>query len=78
MPEIQNTPRQLQVLNALVSRDGRSPSFQEVGDRVGLRSLNAVARHIRILERRGLIAKEAKKRRSIKVLPAGIAALESA
>jgi len=76
MKEYANTGRQLQVLGALLPRDGLAPTFEEIGVRVGLKSLNAVARHIRILERRGLIAKEQRKRRSIKVLEAGLAALE--
>ena len=76
MIEYTNTGRQLQVLGALLPRDGRAPTFEEVGQQVGLKSLNAVARHIRILERRGLIAKEPRKCRSIKVLEAGLAALQ--
>ena len=73
------TERGLQVLAAFSQPEGgKPPTYYEVCRRLGIRSTNALNRHVVNLERRGLIAKEPRKPRGIKVLPAGIAALEGA
>ena len=62
--------RQREVLHALVDLglDGRSPSFREISSAVGISGLNAVARHIRILEARRYITREPRRARSIRIL----------
>jgi len=72
------TERAYDVLAALHrAEDGRS-TYREVRQRLGIKSDNALYRHLVNLERRGLIVREPKKHRCIRVLPAGIAALQGA
>jgi repressor LexA len=68
-PEL--TPRQREVLAKLceLSGGGRGPSLRQLGDAVGLASTWAVRRHLDILERHGLISREPKKSRGIRVVP---------
>jgi DNA-binding IclR family transcriptional regulator len=69
------TERALEVL--AVFRQG-DLSYREACERLHIGSNNALYRHVRNLEARGLIEREPRKRRSIKVLAAGIAALDDA
>jgi len=73
------TERGFEVLAALLAAarltSGRS-TYRKARERLGIKSDNALFRHLVNLERRGLIVREAKKRPCIRVLPAGIAALE--
>ena len=69
------TERAYEVLAALHrAEDGRS-TYREARQRLGIKSDNALFRHLVNLEKRGLIVREPKKHRCIRVLPAGIAAL---
>ncbi len=78
MREVMNTGRQLQVLDAFYRRERKRPaSYLEVCEDVGF-ALRALERHIRILEKRGLIQRVPWKHRSVRVTSAGVAALESA
>jgi repressor LexA len=71
------TRRQKQVLDFLVSfisRNGYSPSFEEIGESLGLSSLATVHKHIGTLERKGFIRRGYNQSRSIDVvaLPASV------
>lgn len=51
------TDRQREVLEAVrtLSENGRGPSLEEIGERVGMASTWAVRRHLGILERKGFL-----------------------
>ena len=66
------TKRQRQVYDYIadfVSRNGYSPSFEEIGDGMGLNSLATVHKHISNLEKKGLLKRDYNRSRSIDVLP---------
>lgn len=66
------TLRQKQVLDFIsnfVSANGYSPSFEEIGDGLGLSSLATVHKHISNLEKKGLLKRDYNRSRSIDVLP---------
>ena len=66
------TKRQRQVydfLQEFIQRNGYSPSFEEIGDRLGLSSLATVHKHISNLEKKGLLKRDYNRSRSIDVLP---------
>lgn len=56
----------LSALRRLSDREGFSPSLRELGAEVGLRSPSTVLHHVRILEARGLIDRNAHNPRSIR------------
>jgi len=65
------TRRQKQVLDFLVgfiNRHGYSPSFEEIGDSLGLSSLATVHKHLGTLEKKGFIQKGHNRSRSIEVV----------
>jgi repressor LexA len=65
------TRRQKQVLDFLVgfiNRHGYSPSFEEVGESLGLSSLATVHKHLQTLERKGFIRRGYNQSRSIEVV----------
>ncbi|HTV54077.1 MAG TPA: transcriptional repressor LexA [Terriglobia bacterium] len=65
------TRRQKNVLDFLVefiNRRGYSPSFEEIGDSLGLSSLATVHKHIENLERKGFIRRRYNQSRSIDVI----------
>jgi repressor LexA len=66
------TRRQRQVydfISAFVQRNGYSPSFEEIGNGLGLSSLATVHKHITNLEKKGLLRRDYNRSRSIDVLP---------
>ena len=66
------TKRQRQVydfLHDFIQRNGYSPSFEEIGDGMGLSSLATVHKHISNLEKKGLLKRDYNRSRSIDVLP---------
>src|SRR5580704_6781084 len=66
------TKRQRQVydfLHDFIQRNGYSPSFEEIGDGLGLSSLATVHKHISNLEKKGLLKRDYNRSRSIDVLP---------
>ncbi len=66
------TRRQRQVYDfiaAFVHSHGYSPSFEEIGDGLGLSSLATVHKHISNLEKKGLLRRDYNRSRSIDVLP---------
>ncbi len=65
------TRRQKQVLDFLVgfiNRRGYSPSFEEVGDAMGLSSLATVHKHMQTLEKKGFIRRSYNQSRSVEVV----------
>ena len=66
------TKRQRQVydfLSEFIQRNGYSPSFEEIGNGLGLSSLATVHKHISNLEKKGLLKRDYNRSRSIDVLP---------
>ena len=65
------TRRQRQIYDYIadfVSRNGYSPSFEEIGDGMGLSSLATVHKHISNLEKKGLLKRDYNRSRSIDIL----------
>src|SRR3954462_2879930 len=65
------TKRQRQVydfLQEFIQRNGYSPSFEEIGDGLGLSSLATVHKHISNLEKKGLLKRDYNRSRSIDIL----------
>ncbi len=65
------TRRQKQVLDFLarfINRRGYSPSFEEIGESLGLSSLATVHKHVENLERKGFIRRGYNQSRSIDVI----------
>lgn len=66
------TKRQRQVydfIHDFVQQNGYSPSFEEIGDGLGLSSLATVHKHVTNLEKKGLLKRDYNRSRSIDVLP---------
>ena len=66
------TKRQREIydfISNFVQSKGYSPSFDEIGSGMGLRSLATVHKHITNLERKGLIKRDYNRSRSIDLLP---------
>ena len=66
------TKRQRQVydfIHDFVQSNGYSPSFEEIGDGLGLSSLATVHKHVTNLEKKGLLKRDYNRSRSIDVLP---------
>ncbi len=65
------TKRQFEVLNfikAFSDREGYSPSFDEIRKALKLRSLATVHKHVNTLERKGCLARDYNRSRSIEVI----------
>jgi repressor LexA len=65
------TKRQRQAYDFIaefVQKNGYSPSFEEIGDGLGLNSLATVHKHISNLEKKGLLKRDFNRSRSIDVL----------
>jgi repressor LexA len=66
------TKRQREVYDFIyefVQKNGYSPSFEEIGNGLGLSSLATVHKHITNLEKKGLLKRDYNRSRSIDVLP---------
>lgn len=66
------TRRQRQVydfISDFVQEHGYSPSFEEIGEGLGLNSLATVHKHISNLEQKGLLKRDFNRSRSIDLLP---------
>ena len=66
------TRRQRQVydfISGFVQKQGYSPSFEEIGEGLGLSSLATVHKHISNLEKKGLLTRDYNRSRSIDLLP---------
>src|SRR5579859_4285727 len=65
------TKRQRQVYDYIaefVQKNGYSPSFEEIGDGMGLSSLATVHKHITNLEKKGLLRRDYNRSRSLDIL----------
>ena len=65
------TDRQRVVLSYIegeISRRGYPPTIREIGSHLGIRSTNGVTDHIKALEKKGYIAREDRKSRSMRIL----------
>lgn len=65
------TRRQQQILDFLQRvqhAHGSMPSFQEIADQFGFRSLNSVTTHVRLLRQKGVLAGEPGKARALRVV----------
>jgi len=60
--------RVLEVVEEHIDRTGIPPTLREIGEAVGLANVNAVRGHVTALEKKGYIAKEPDKARSIRVV----------
>lgn len=56
-------------ISGFVQQNGYSPSFEEIGAGMNLRSLATVHKHITNLERKGLLKRDYNRSRSIDLLP---------
>jgi repressor LexA len=66
------TRRQREVydfISEFVQKQGYSPSFEEIGEGLGLSSLATVHKHISNLEKKGLLTRDYNRSRSIDLLP---------
>lgn len=66
------TKRQREVydfISGFVASKGYSPSFEEIGEALGLNSLATVHKHISNLESKGLLKRDYNRSRSIDVIP---------
>jgi len=66
------TKRQREVYDFIaefVERNNYTPSYQEIGDGLGLNSLATVHKHISNLEKKGLLSRDYNRSRSIDLLP---------
>src|SRR5215813_403518 len=67
------TKRQREVydfISEFVQRNNYTPSYQEIGNGLGLSSLATVHKHISNLEKKGLLNRDYNRSRSIDLLPA--------
>jgi repressor LexA len=65
------TRKQQQILDFILKRqraDGTTPTFQEIADEFGFRSLNSVTKHFRLLRKKGLLQSDDGKARSSRVV----------
>src|SRR5579883_1760200 len=65
------TKRQKQVydfIHSFVQKNGYSPSFEEIGDGLGLNSLATVHKHITNLEKKGMLKRDYNRSRSIDLI----------
>src|SRR5229473_1728932 len=66
------TKRQREILDFIsgfVQKKGYSPSFEEIGDGMGLSSLATVHKHLTNLEKKGMLKRDYNRSRSIDILP---------
>ena len=65
------TRKQQQIIDFIVKwqrTEGATPTFQEIADQFGFRSLNSVTEHLRLLRQKGFLASEPGKARSLRVI----------
>jgi repressor LexA len=65
------TQRQQQILDFILKRqqtEGSTPTYQEIADEFGFRSLNSVTEHVRLLRRKGCLVSAPGKARSLRVI----------
>ncbi|MGA3265880.1 MAG: transcriptional repressor LexA [Verrucomicrobiota bacterium] len=65
------TRRQQQILDFILKwqrTQGTTPTYQEIADQFGFRSLNSVTEHVRLLRRKGCLESEPGKARALRVI----------
>jgi repressor LexA len=65
------TRKQQQILDFIQKwqrTEGATPTFREIADRFGFRSLNSVTEHVRLLRNKGVLVTEPGKARSLRVV----------
>jgi repressor LexA len=65
------TRKQQQVLDFIQKwqrTEGTTPTFREIADQFGFRSLNSVTEHVRLLQKKGALATDPGKARSLRVV----------
>jgi repressor LexA len=65
------TPKQQQILDFIQRwqrTEGATPTFQEIADQFGFRSLNSVTEHVRRLRQKGVLVTAPGKARSLRVI----------
>jgi repressor LexA len=65
------TRKQQRILDFIQKRrnaDGATPTFQEIADEFGFRSLNSVTKHFHFLRQKGLLQSDVRKARSARVV----------
>jgi repressor LexA len=64
------TRKQQQILDFILKwqrSEGATPTFQEIADHFGFRSLNSVTEHLRLLRQKGVLESSAGKARSLRI-----------
>jgi len=64
------TRKQQQILDFIQKgqqTNGTTPTYQEIADQFGFRSLNSVTEHVRLLRRKGYLESESGKARSLRI-----------
>jgi repressor LexA len=64
------TRKQQQILDFIQKwqrTEGTTPTYQEIADQFGFRSLNSVTEHLRLLRQKGFLANEPGKARSLRI-----------
>ena len=64
------TRKQQQILDFILKwqrTQGAAPTFQEIADQFGFRSLNSVTEHVRLLRQKGFLESEPRKARALRV-----------
>jgi repressor LexA len=64
------TRKQQQILDFIVKwqrTEGATPTYQEIADQFGFRSLNSVTEHVRLLRQKGFITSDSGKSRSLRI-----------
>ena len=65
------TRKQQQILDFILKwqrTQGATPTYQEIADQFGFRSLNSVTEHVRLLRQKGFLESEPGKARSLRVI----------
>ena len=65
------TRKQQRILDFILKRqgvEGATPSFREIADEFGFKSLNAVTKHLRLLRQKGLLRSGEGKSRSLRII----------
>lgn len=68
MPLTQRQQEILSFIESYLDSRGYSPSMEEIANHFGIASLNAIHKHLRVLEERGFIHRLSNRARSIRVL----------
>ena len=68
MPLTQRQQEILKFIESYLETRGYSPSMEEIADHFGIASLNAIHKHLRVLQERGFIRRLSNRARSIQVV----------